>query len=130
MITKQKLQAIRPEVNQALLDLGKKYGLSIQLGTGHFTSTNATFKLEMSVVTDTGVVIKREMQDLQLWAPRYGITPDVIKNTFRVGADEFVLVGFMPRRYKMPFLAKNVRTGIIFKLTSRQVQNGLFGKSL
>lgn len=48
-INRELLRVLRAEIDEALLALGNKHGLALNVGTASFSDTAATFKLTVAV---------------------------------------------------------------------------------
>ena len=97
-INKPLLRVLRTEINKALIEVGARNGVSLEATNVGFGETNATFKLEVSIISDHGEVVTRELADLREWHPQYeGLA-------VTVGTKRCKVVGYRRRASKKPFL--------------------------
>lgn len=116
MITKPLLRAINADLSQALVAIAEKHGVQIKVGSGSFTSDNATVKVEIAAIASDGTAKTKEATDFERYATSYGLKPEDLGKTFSYGGKEYTLVGAKPRSTKYPLLAKDNRSGKTFKL--------------
>jgi hypothetical protein len=112
-ISRDLLKIIRVDIDAALDAIAKKHDVALKTGGCRFTDTNATFKLDLSVKGDGGVVITKDMKALHLYAKLLGVTDAHIATPFTFKGDVFTLAGYKPRADKF-IIAKN---GKMFVLT-------------
>ncbi len=118
--TKQNLRELRDGLDAALKQLGEKFGVSLKLGTGRFSPTNCTFKLEAAVIAEDGQVVTKESQDFTRLAKVYGLSPEDLGRTFKTGGKSFTIVGLNSKRPKYPINAKSA-DGKTYKFSSTGV---------
>jgi len=106
---KSNLVDLRKDIDLALAEVGKRYGIKINAGNARFTDTTATFKLEAAVVRD-GKAISREMETLKMYLGLLGLNEDHFGKVFKMGSKFFVLSGYSPRKHKKPVLITEVGT--------------------
>jgi hypothetical protein len=111
---KKNLKALRTEIDVALKALGEKHGITLHAGNASFTSEKVTFKLEVTVNDADGSTQTPESIALKSYYP--GLVDKVV--TVRGG--NATVVGYMPRRYKYPFLVR-MTNGKEYAVTSRTV---------
>ena len=113
-LDRQNIRLINSEINNAVQEVAKKYGVEIKTGSSSYTSNSATTKVVISTVGDDGVVMTREVEDFNNNKELFGITKN-IGDTFSHRGVEFKIAGLMPRSRKFPVLGKRVSDGKEFK---------------
>lgn len=111
------LPNLRAEINQALKDVATKYGISIAAGNARFSDANATFKLEVSIVSANGVVKTQGRTSLETLYPQY-----VDKVIMLSNGVQGKVVEYHSRRFKYPFTVETLNTKKRYKTTLSQVQ--------
>ena len=82
MITKELLSELRKDFDRAIEEVGHKYSLSIDLKGISYSDTNASGKIEMSLIQPDGVLQTKERSSWQSMASTYGLDPDLLDKTF------------------------------------------------
>jgi hypothetical protein len=119
------LGLLRSDLEAALAGVAKKYGVSLNLGAGRFSSDNVTFKLEGAVIRAEGVVTK-EAAAFKSYAEIWGLEPGDLGKTFVQGRKTFQIVGAKPSSHKYPILAKELGTNKSYKFTVADIRRRLF----
>src|SRR5208282_4789782 len=114
---------LRAEIEAALQAVATKHGIVIKAGNGNYSGTNATLKLEISVVDASGLVVNKEVAAFQRVAVMYGFKPEDLGRSFTVRGKNFTLAGFDSKSRKFPILASC--NGKMFKLEIDSVQRAL-----
>lgn len=83
-ITKENIDTIRDDINEALKPVADKYGLSIHAGRATYTATSASFKLEL-------VDVKANWESGILFT---GLQPDDLGKECLFGKQRLTIVGF------------------------------------
>ncbi len=122
MITRSLLKTIKTDAEAALMDVAAKHGVQFSFGNGTFTTDNASLKLEIAGITDSGVVKTKEATDFERYASSFGLTPEDLGTTFTYNGREFKLLGCKPRNRKFPLIAENTKSGKRFKLPKDAVK--------
>ena len=103
-------------------------GVKFDLGNIRFTSTNATIKVNMSLVGGSGEVQTEEKNNWKRYAPLEGLPEDGIGKRIYVSGNSgrklVEIIGFSSRSRKYPILVKDVLTGKIFKYGVYPIQMG------
>lgn len=121
---KSNLVDLRKDIDLALAEVGKKYGIKINAGSARFTGDTATFKLEMSIFRD-GKAICREMETLKLYLGLIGLSEEHFGVVFKIGGKYFVLSGYNPRKHKKPVMITEVGTEVVYFCSEDSVRNAL-----
>ena len=99
-IDKSKLELMRKDINAALESIAKKYDVQLSVGSGTYSSTNATFKLEVATIADDGVVITKDVAALKSLGKYLGLTDTQLAHKFIVGGKMFKIFGYISRTNK------------------------------
>lgn len=102
------LASLRIEMNAALMEVAKKHGIVIQVKNASYSpdQTNAHFKVDLSSISDDGVVMSKEAQDYKRYAPLCGLDPDLLFQTVTFGGTDYKIIGYLPRSTRFPVLAE------------------------
>jgi hypothetical protein len=117
-IDKTLLKVLRVEIDEALAALGTKHGLVFHAGSATYQpdGTCATYKLELAVVGDDGVVATKEAAAFRdLAGVFYGLKSEDLGRTFVSNGKTFKLTGMSAGRVKMPIQGMDVETGKTYK---------------
>jgi len=99
-ITKKMLVDIRPEIEDALKEVSKKYGITMEVGSGHYGGLQGDFKLLLNATGDNGET--KESQDFYRYASGYGLRPQWFGKTFEHKGFTYTIEKIFPRKRKMP----------------------------
>lgn len=97
LLTRPFLAAIRPEITQALAELGKKHGIAFSLGACRFSSTSATFKLDLALPSPGGEFEPPERRDFKAHAALWGMNPTDLDRTFTWNRETYTVSGLKPK---------------------------------
>lgn len=125
-ITKPQLATLRAAITAALASVHID-GLSINLGNCSYTTSSATFKLEVKTVAANGLLVGKEAEAFKVNAHSYGLDAGDLFKEILVGGRPFVLTGLNPRASKQPFQVKEKATGKSFKVSPYSVIAALQG---
>lgn len=125
MITSQFLELAKSRIQEAVKSVEQELNIKIKIGSGRFTAENATIKMEIATVTDTGEVRSKEVVVFEQQAVRFGLKPDDIGKTFTSQGKKFKVTGLNPRRYKFPVNVDRVLDGKKFKFRAETVKSAL-----
>jgi hypothetical protein len=121
---KQALQLLRTRIQTALFPLEVELDVNLRVGNCSFdpTGNNCTFKLEVAAKREDGTVVSKEAEDFKRFAKLEGFSPSDLGRKFISNGSEFEVCGYKARSYKRPILAKEIRTGKIYKFTSESIR--------
>lgn len=121
---RQALQLLRTRINAALAGLGTELDVTFDAANCSFDplGNTCTYKLNVAVKRADGTVVTKEAEDFKRFAALEGLQPSDLGRRFASNGGQFEVCGYAPRSYKRPILAKDVRTGRIFKFTSDTVR--------
>lgn len=92
-------------IEKALAAVADDLGVAIKLDRARYTDARCTVTLEIGVVGADGAVASKDADAFKAYARVYGLSPDDIGRTFKVGGDTFTIVGARPRAHKRPIVA-------------------------
>lgn len=104
-ITKDMLRDLRTDIDAALAAVGTKHGVALKTGSGSFTDTNATFKLDVSVI-EGGVVVSKESAFLRKHFQMLGLKEEHLSQVFAYGGKNYTLDGFRNTGGGKPYLVE------------------------
>ena len=117
------LEKFRSEFKDAVSELEKKHGISISLGRISYDSSRFSTKMEVieSQPDEDGNIVSGEQARFNANCKYLGLTPSHYGVEFMHGSTKFKLIGIKPRNRKYPIIAKSVKTGTIYKLTTKDL---------
>jgi hypothetical protein len=95
-------------------------------GNASFLTSNATFKLNVSLLDDTGEAVSKEAADLNRYREMLGLTFDQLSQVFTLGMHRYMLAGYRSRGSARPFLMRRIDNDKIY-LGTREDINRAFG---
>ncbi len=101
---KSNLRNLRHAIDDALAEIGTKYGIVFKAGNASFDSNNATFKLNLSVRGEDGTVKSKTRVALETFYPMY--VDKIITLRGRGGSEQGKVVGYNNKAHKFPFLVE------------------------
>ena len=119
-ITHANIKTIRKDLDSALAEVGKKYGLSVSTGRITFDATSFRTKLSAAVVDKSFIAAGVKPADAAMVTAfnankaRWGVTAN-IGDTIHSGGRKFTLVGAKPSYRKYPLIVESAR-GARYKL--------------
>ena len=109
------LRQLRPKIDEALVQLGREFGISFHVGNASFQAKEVTFKLVATVLDESGVAVDMEAEAFKTYAQMYGFSPSDLGRTFTQNEKTYKIAGLSTRSKKYPILGDDVRTGARFK---------------
>ena len=101
----RELSSIISSILAEASDKLKAYGVVAEVGSGSFTDSNVTFKVNVSEVGENGEAKSREAESFKTNASLYGLDPSDLGKTFVDRGNNYTVLGLAPRRSKYPVLA-------------------------
>lgn len=126
IITPLLLKAMRPEIDKALAEVGKRFGVSFKAGGSKYDRSGALgeFKLELAVPTDDGETdpaVVRAISDWNAYASAlFNLEPGWLGKTVNHAGKPHKILGLLPNRAKFPVLVSDP-TGKHLLLTAEGV---------
>jgi hypothetical protein len=99
---------LREKINAALAPLGKELGVVIlaKNATYNHAGTNATFKLEVAAIGESGQVETKGAAAYRELHQLFGLPADGLFKEIIYAGKPFKIVGLLPRSEKSPLLAQ------------------------
>lgn len=93
------LAALRPDLQEALAEVGSRFGINLKAGVGiyHPSGGTGSMILEMSV-SDIGDGKTGAQLEFERLAPRFGLSPEDYELEFSYQRNRYKLVGINPKR--------------------------------
>lgn len=111
--TKEQVSKIHDDINKSLMEVGKKWGISITLsGTMRFTDNEFTCKLT-GVQSEQGVEdnLQVEKAHFRKYCAKWGLTPEDFGQKMVIQGSEMELIDIKPRATKNPFVCRSIKNG-------------------
>lgn len=119
--SKPALKELRSPIEEALKELGEKYGISLRVGNGNFGDVSAKFTLEMKVA-DTSVLEQNDRREFSAYAQLFGLRGIDFGTRILLSGVPYEVAGFAMSRKKYPIKMRNVATGKIMLYTTDIVE--------
>jgi hypothetical protein len=87
------IRVLRNEIDQVLASLAAKHNIEIKAGTGRFTSTNLTLKLELSAKSVDGKVVTKAAATFTELADLYDMKAEWLGKTFQRFGKTYTVTG-------------------------------------
>lgn len=115
------MKIFRLNFKNAVKDIEKLHGISIDLGNITFFENTLRTKLEVTNIDST--LDNIEQAKFASQCTRYGFTENDYNRTVTIGRSSYKLVGFKPVNRKYPCIVENHKGR--YKMTKLQVSNNL-----
>lgn len=132
-MNRESIREIRKTIQDLLSDADgvfkDQFRVTVKLGNASFGMNNATLKIEIADLTDTGEAITREAEDFKRCAIKWGLSPDDLGEVFINPYDgkTYTIIGARTRSQKYPILGKQTN-GKVYKLSHIMVKSALQNK--
>ena len=103
------IKGLRNEIDEALDQVAKKYGITIKAGNCSFSGNEANFKLKLNTIGEGGTVITRESQMWDLYKSRTQCSHLSVGDTITIQGTPYTLTGYNTRAKKAPIQFKDSR---------------------
>ena len=100
--TRVNIKGLRNEIDEALDQVAKKYGITISAGNCTFSGNEANFKLKLNTIGEGGTVITRESQMWDLYKSRTNCSHLSIGDKITIQGNSYTLSGYNTRARKAP----------------------------
>ena len=101
------IKGLRNEIDEALDQVAKKYGITISAGNCSFSGNEANFKLKLNTIGEGGTVITRESQMWDLYKGRTNCSHLNVGDTIQLQGNSYTLTGYNTRAKKAPIQFKD-----------------------
>jgi hypothetical protein len=119
------LDNFRADFNEAMKELEKKYGVSVDLGNMRYTNDFFRSKIEVTNIGQNGE--DAEKAKFCMFCGKYGFSIDDYKKEFEHQGITFQLIGFDTRKRKRPCICKDLGSNREYVFTPETLWK-LFGK--
>jgi hypothetical protein len=116
------LKKLRPEIEAALGELGRRHGITIHAGSARFSEHTADLKLELAVIGGDGRQARREAEEFEKYHAMFRLEATDLGRTIVLDSEEHRLVGLAPNRPKYPIVMERVRDGKLVLCTEDVVE--------
>jgi len=124
MITKQKIQEMRKDINEALKAVAEKHNCTISGGNANYTTDSFSIKLSVVEKSSDGSTVTKEQLDWKSNAKFFGLDVELLGKSVKLNdGTNYEIIGLKPRSRKYPVLGKNLSNGKTFKLPAESVIN-------
>ena len=103
------IKGLRNEIDEALDQVAKKYGITISAGNCTFSGNEANFKLKLNTIGEGGTVITRESQNWDFYKNRTQCTHLNVGDKITIQGNPYTLTGYNTRARKAPIQFKDSR---------------------
>ena len=123
MITPQKIQEMRKDIDEALKAVAEKHNCTIHAGSANYTSESFNIKLEVVENSSDGSTVTKEELDWKANASLFGLDVDLLGKTVKIQGKDYEIVGLKPRSRKYPVLGKDLSNGKTYKFPAEFLKN-------
>ena len=116
-------RAVSDAAVEALQDVAKRFGLTVERRSGSYTDQTFTAKFEFKAVAKDGT--DAEQATFNQYCGLFNLEPSDFGKTFTVNREVWTFAGLRMKRSKYPILARNVVTGKITLFTQDVVDRYL-----
>lgn len=109
MINKDTLKIIRADIDNALISVGEKHGLSLKIGSIKYSDESFDAKLVAQLAKIGDVSTEKAL--FERFCESYGFAKDDYLRTFQHKGQPYVLIGFKPSSPKYSLICKNTANG-------------------
>ena len=99
------VKALRNDLDQALAQVAKQYGIEISTGNISFSGDNCSIKVTAAVIGESGMVMSKEATDFARYA-QFKLPGVSLGDQFTYGGKTYTITGWKARASKNPVLAE------------------------
>lgn len=124
-ITSSLLNTMRPELNAAVAEVAKKYGITIRFGNARFTDLNATFTVDMGIAPSSDFDPDKALWDSN--CKHLGLAPEDFGKEFCFIGEKvaYQICGYNPKGRTNNIRIRRVSDGKEFITNAMSVKAGL-----
>ena len=115
-ITHASVKAMREDINEALKEVGKKYGIELHAGNASFTRDGMTGKFQLKLVSlgSDGKVFNPAEGDFKSLCKLYGFEASALGRTFTSRGERYAITGLNAKARKNIIIAERAKDGAEF----------------
>ena len=102
------IRALRERIATALAPIGKEFNMKLTPLSAVFTDNYATMKVEISTISDSGVVHTKEAEEFRRKCSYYGLLPSNLGESITADGTQYTIIGLNPRSKKYPIVVKRI----------------------
>ena len=112
---KQNLDEIAKAINKSLDEVGKTYGIEIELGRCTYAESYFSGKLEANLEAKDGEIYTKEAIAYQKYCRSYGLDDDWFNQEFTHNYEIFKIVGLCMKAKKYPVICQKMKNNKSYK---------------
>ena len=130
-IDRSVLKALRADMQEALEQVNRKYGIKLDVGNASYdvSGRNGKFTVKVSTVESDGTVVDEYLSAYRSSCELYRLKPEWLGAEFAQGGDRFKVSGLNTGAKRgpngMPVLAVSARNGKTYKFTAEAVRRAM-----
>ena len=118
------LTSLQTDVEGALAKVGKRLGVSFEIGNIRFSETQATISIEAATIRNGKSLCKMESDFLRN-ADLYDMKESDLNREFALGGKQWRVAGCRPRAKKFPIICTNIANGKNYKFSAQRIADAL-----
>jgi len=119
------LKQLRPIIVDTLLQMGRDFGFTPDVGSASFNDREVTFKLKLTLTDERGNPVDMQAENFKQFAMLYGLQAEHLGQSFLVQGKRYVIKGLCDGSRKYPILAIQIATGREYKFPAETVRRAL-----
>ena len=126
-LNKGNIKDVRDDLTNDLMELGKKYGMTFQMGNIRYSTDQMKFTLTAYVNSQHTNTEKVDVNKVEFTknAILYGLNAEDFGKEFIVAGKTYVICGLKPKARKYPILGADYQTGKVYKFGLLNVKMGM-----
>jgi hypothetical protein len=120
----EKLKEINRDVGLALSEIGKKHGVSFNVGTVSYNDLYFSFSTKGRFLNAAGSTEDADKAEWDSYCGKFGLTSDMFGRMTMVAGKAYRIVRIAPKARKFPVIGQ-MGSGGKFKLTAESVRMGM-----
>jgi len=106
-LNKPTVKYIRERLRTAVKPLAEEFGVTIDLGSCTFSTSNCRFQLKLALLDSKGKPITEEVDSFRNNAKLFGFDPDDLGKKFTLQGQSYTICGLKPKSRKYPVIARS-----------------------
>ena len=124
---KLNLKEVRDEIDKALIPVGQRFGITLNIENINYTPAQFSTKLKGLIATQQATGGGKDAANqtaFEMNCERFGLLPTDFGLTFLTNGDRYTVVGINAKAPKYPIICEK-EDGSRYRLTARTVKEGL-----